>query len=266
MTPSTDKHDLTPRELADLSALADGTLDPARRDEVSARIQASPELSALYARERHVVELLQTARSTDRAPAGLRARIDAARPSPTVRARRRLVYGGSLAGALAAVVLALVLILPGGTPGAPSVSQAAALATRGSSAPAPAPDPSDPNVKLGQDVQEVYFPNWDRQFGWSAIGQRSDMVGGRQATTVYYRWHGTDTIAYTIVAAPVLASPNAKVTWLNGTELRTLRLDGRLVVTWRRAGHTCVLSGVGVPASQLQLLAAWQAPGLEHAS
>jgi hypothetical protein len=46
---------------------------------------------------------------------------------------------------------------------------------------------------------------------------------------------------------------------LNGVELRTLKLGGRVVVTWRRAGHTCVLSGASVPPGELQQLAAWQA-------
>ena len=32
----------------------------------------------------------------------------------------------------------------------------------------------------------------------------------------------------------------------------------------RRAGNTCVLSGVGVPAAELQRLAAWSAPALGH--
>ena len=76
MGTDADTPELHPRELADLSALADGTIDPARREEVRARIDASPHLTALYARERRVVELLHEVRATDRAPAGLRARIE----------------------------------------------------------------------------------------------------------------------------------------------------------------------------------------------
>ncbi|MGB0094653.1 MAG: hypothetical protein WBP81_19235, partial [Solirubrobacteraceae bacterium] len=63
MSSSADTPEPGPRELADLSALADGTLDPARRAEVQARITASPELSALYGRERMVVERLREARA-----------------------------------------------------------------------------------------------------------------------------------------------------------------------------------------------------------
>lgn len=257
MTSRSDHHE---RELAELSALADGSLDPARQADVRARIAASPELSAMLEGEQRVVELLHEARAETRAPASLRARIEAQRPRASVRARRRTVYIGSLAGALAAVVLALVLILPAGTPGSPSVSQAAALAGLGPAAAAPVTDAGEPQ-KLDTRVENLYFPNWGNSLHWRAVGQRSDRIGGRLAVTVYYSWRGRR-VAYTIVGAPALNTPAASVKTLNGTELRTLRLDGRLVVTWRRAGHTCVLSGPGVPATVLQHLAAWKSDGV----
>jgi len=250
----------TAAELADLSALADGTLDPSRRAQVEANIGASPELSALYARERRVVDALHQARATERAPEGLRIRIEASRPARTVVARRRLGYAGGLVGALAALALALVLVLPGGAPGAPSVSDAAALAARGPTQAAPAPDPARPQAMLQQNVGEVYFPNWGQSLGWRAVGSRTDRLGGHQAITVYYRWR-EDQIAYTIVSAPALAKPAARqYTWLHGTEFRTTTQNGRLVVSWYRAGDTCVLSGRGVTAAELQTLAAWEAP------
>jgi hypothetical protein len=118
-------------------------------------------------------------------------------------------------------------------------------------------------VKLDLNVEDVYFPNWTSQFRWRAVGRRSDTINGRHAVTVYYQWRGRS-IAYTIVAAPALNAPAASTTNVNGTELRTLDLSGRTVVTWRRAGHTCVLSATGVRVDQLQRLAAWSAPGLEH--
>jgi anti-sigma factor RsiW len=259
MAPRGDQAKPTARELAELSALADGSLDPSLRDEVQARVAASPELSALYARERLVVAALHETRATERAPARLRARVDAARPTPRVAARRRFTYAGGLAGALAAVALALVLVLPSGTPGAPSVSDAAALASRGPSTPAPAPDPANPADRLNRSVGAVYFPNWTSRFGWQAVGARADRLGGHRAITVYYEWRGAQ-IAYTIVNAPALAEPAGQTTWREGTELRTLTVDGRLVVTWRRSGDTCVLSGAGITAAELQKLAAWKVP------
>jgi hypothetical protein len=259
MSSNGDNSTLSARELADLSALADGTIDPARRPEVEAHIAASSELSTLYERERRVVEMLHQTAVTDRAPAALRARIEAQRPKPAVRARRRFGYAGAMVGALAAVALALALVLPGGTPGSPSVSDAAALAVKGANQPAPMPDPNEPRGTIGNGIQDVYFPDWNRHFHAVAVGQRTDGLGGRPAITVYYRFRGK-MVAYTIVGTPALSQPDASVTQKNGVQLRTLKSDGRTVVTWRRDGHTCVISGPGVSASDLQRLAAWSSP------
>ncbi len=255
MSAHANSPEIKAEDLRDLSALADGSIDPARRDAVEARIAASPELSALYARERRIVDVLHTARTTDRAPDALRARIAAQRPTRSVAARRRLSYGGGLVAALAVAVLAIVLALPGGTPGAPSLSDAAALAVRGPAMPAPTADPDQPG-KLETLIQGVYFPDWRGQFHWRASGQRTDTINGRKAVTVYYDWKG-HRIAYTIVGAPALKTPSAEVTVRKGVELRTLMLGGRLVVTWKRDNHTCVLSATGVPADKLQKLASW---------
>jgi anti-sigma factor RsiW len=264
MASGADDTKLTQRELDDLSALADGTLDPARRHAVEARIAASPELGALYQRERRVLAALYEARATERAPAALRARLEAARPRRRTVARRRIAYGGGLAGALAVVALALILLLPSGTPGAPSVSDAAALATLGPTQAAPVPDPTGPGARLNQNVGDVYFPNWGSRLDLRAVGQRTDHLGGRTAVTVYYR-SGGERIAYTIVSAPALTEPaTAPKTWRDGIEMRTLTVSGRLVVTWRRSGDTCVLSGTGVKAAELQMLAAWKVPADRH--
>jgi hypothetical protein len=258
MASPADKYQPSPRDLAELSALADGTLDPRRRDEVSERVAASPQLRALYDDEQRVVRSLQAARRRDRAPGALRAAIEAARPSARTRARRRAGYGGALAGALAVIVLALVLVLPAGTPGAPSLGQAAALGALAPSAPAPAPDPGAPQAQLGRNVGDVYFPNWAGRLHWRTVGQRIDHIGGRLAVTVFYEQRGAR-VAYTIVAAPALKQPAVSRIRLNGTEFQTLRLDRRTVVTWRRAGHTCVLSAALVSAAGLRSLAAWRA-------
>jgi hypothetical protein len=161
-----------------------------------------------------------------------------------------------VATALAAAALAVVLALPGGTPGAPSVSDAAALAARGPDQAAPAPDPSRPGARLNQNVGEVYFPNWTRSFGWRAVGARDDDLGGHRAVTVYYEGMGKR-VAYTIVAAPPLARPAGHRHWMAGKQLRTFTSDGRVVVAWRESGDTCILSASGVSAAELQKLAAW---------
>ena len=253
--PSKRARSLKPEQLAELSALADGSLDPARRHAVEAWIASSPELLDLYERERAAVGVLHHAAS-ERAPARLRLRIQPQRARPPRRSR---VPGyGALAGAIAAAAVAVALVLPGGAPGSPSVSQAAGLAQRGPSAPAPTPDSTDPRAKLAVRFQGVYFPNYLARLGWRAVGMRRDRLDGRPATTVYYQ-RRDGLVAYTIVGSPTLSPPSGLVTRLNGFELRAFSLAGRTVVTWRRAGHTCVLSAAGVPVRVLEQLAGWRA-------
>jgi hypothetical protein len=239
--------------------LADGSLDPSRRQAVEDRIAGSLHLRTLYERERAAVDVLRRA-ATEPAPARLRMRLEAQRASRATRRGWTPAYA-VIAGALACAVAALALLLPGGTPGSPSVSQAAQLALRGASGPAPAADPSNPRIKLNQRLQGLYFPNWSDTLGWRAIGVRSDQLSGRHAVTVYYQRHGMS-VAYTIVAAPALAEPSTPVTHMGGFALQTLNLHGRSVVTWRRAGHTCVISASGVPTRVLERLADWRAAGI----
>jgi hypothetical protein len=251
------KSHLSREQLSELSALADGTLERGGRPKVESMIAASPNLRLLYERERRVVELLRTARETDRAPVRLRARLAAQRPSRSVVAHRRAGYSGAVAAVLAVAAVAVALVLPAGTPGAPTASEAALLAARGPSQPPPAPDPLDPAVKLAQRVGDAYFPNWASKLGWRASGQRTDRLDHRRVVTVYYQWRH-DRVAYTIVGAPTLAQPAARVVELGGLELRALTVHGRVVVTWRRGRQTCVLSGSRVTARELERLAAWK--------
>ncbi len=208
--------------------------------------------------EQRVATALQRAAAIEHAPERLRARIEADRPRAAAVARRRTaLYGGTFVSALAVVLLLVVLVLPAGTPGGPSVSEAAALAARGATSSAPGPDPRSPWTRLEQNVGSVYFPSWaDPRLGWAAVGQRSDQLRGRHAVTVYYQGHGTQ-IAYTIISGPGLLQPKAPVISKGAQRMRTISVNGRLVVTWRRANHTCVLSGMGVTADTLERLAAW---------
>lgn len=244
--------------LAELSALADGSIDPKRAPVVRELIAKSSDLTRRYERELQAVAALRELRE-DRAPLGLRLALDA-RQAPTPRRRTRVWPAGALAATVAAAVALLVLLLPGGSPGAPSVSQAAALALRGSDLRPPALDPVH-RTKLMQDVQQVYFPNWGL-IGWRASGRRVDRFAGRLAVTVYY----TDTwlarrVAYTILETPALPWPTPRTTSLDGIELQSLLSHGRQVITWRRAGHTCVLSGEGMSVAELAKLARWEVPG-----
>jgi hypothetical protein len=242
------------RLMRDISALADGSLDPKRAERVSELIASSSALRERYEGEQRALAMLRELRE-DRAPHSLRLAIDARRAP---RRRARLLSAGALVATVAAAVVLLVLLLPGGSPGAPSISQAAALALRGATLPAPSVHSA---VKLNQDVQELYFPNWKGSFGWEAAGKRVDRIGGHVAVTVYYKRWGK-TIAYTILDAPPLRWTNHPMLQLNGIRLQGFADHGRLVVTWRRGGHTCILSGAGATVAELAKLAGWEAPGL----
>ena len=204
--------------------------------------------------ERRAVAALHALRA-DRAPDQLRTRIEAMRERARSPQERPRVFIGGLAGALAAGLIALALLLPSGTPGAPSVSQAALLAGRGATLAAPAPDPAAPTTRLKQNVGEVYFPNWN-ELGWQATGQRIDHLGRHTAVTLFYRDNGRS-IAYTILAMPPLRWPGTSISVVHGITFQSLTVGSRLVITWQRAGHTCVLSGQGASIAGLTALAAW---------
>lgn len=198
---------------------------------------------------------IRAANAATSAPPRLRARLSTARKP----ARRGLALG--LAGALAAAALVAVLLLPNGTPGGPTVSSAAVLATRPAAEPAPAVLAGRPAL-LDREAAEIPFPNWAPPFRWRATGARSDRIAGRRAVTVFYE-KGGRRVGYTIVEGAGLAKPRgARATTRSGIELRSLRLGPRAVVTWRRAGHTCILvGGPGVRPAELLALASWRDGG-----
>ena len=96
------------QEIAELAALADGTLAPDRRAALEAQVAASPELADRLAEQRRALALAQSAASEVEAPAALRARVEAHRPARRVRAPRRLVLiGATAAAAVVAVAIGL---------------------------------------------------------------------------------------------------------------------------------------------------------------
>ena len=86
------------REIAELAALADGSLAPERRAALEARVAASPELADRLAEQQRAVALTRSAAEEVEAPAALRARIEAQRRARRARAPRRLVLVGAARG------------------------------------------------------------------------------------------------------------------------------------------------------------------------
>jgi hypothetical protein len=208
-------------------------IDPAREDELAER--GAP--------------LIAAAVRDTRAPLALRERVEAQRVrTAPARRRRRTALGAVTAGAAALAVASALLVAPGGTPGGPSLSEAAALGARAAQAPAPGRDAANRRLLLASEGG-IRFPSWD-ELRWPASGVRHDKVDGRDATTVFYRARG-GTLAYTIVdGAPLHGT---------GDAVRTLRAGGRTAVAWERNGHTCIITApAGFPAGQLTELTSWR--------
>ena len=241
--------------MAELTALADGTLGGRRRARLLTEVGRSLELAQQFEKQRRAVAALRSV--DEQAPAWLRARVE-----PEQRRRRRISFSLPLAGGLAAgaaFAIFLALVLPGGA-GGPSVVEAATLAVRPVAAPAPAPDPAHPNL-LSARAEGLAFPDWAEEFGWRATGRRVDELDGRRAVTVFYE-KGGRRIGYTILSGELIEPPDeASRTIRDGTTLHGLESEGRVIVTWPRGGRTCVLSGVGVDAATLLDLAAWKGKG-----
>ena len=265
MTERQEEPGLSPEEEADLAALADGRLDPARRAAVEARLAAEPELAAAFERQRVAVAAIGRAVEGTSAPLALRARIERleaesgrGRRLGRVRRRapaRRLSWLIPAAAAMAAAALLVALVLPlGGL----TVEDTLAAATRPIDSPA-MPDPQNDKL-LAEQVDGVRFPNFAGKFGWRAVGARVDELEGRDMRTVFYE-RGGKRIAYTIVAGEQLEWPDVEPTVRDGVKLRPFDEEGREVVTWLRGGQTCVLSGDAVSSATLLELAAWKGMG-----
>lgn len=245
--------------MAELCALADGTLPSERRPAVEARVAASPELQAFLERQQQAVGATRELAS-EPVPESLRTSVEALRRRRGASRRGRgwliprTVAGVALAAA--AAVIAVVVLTEG--PGAPSVAEAARFAAQTPNASAPRP--IGDGTRLAADVEGVVFPDLLQSYGWRAVGLRRGELDGRRATTVVYEKDGRR-IAYAVVAGRGLTRPtNAEKAERAGVLFHTLRVDGRLVVTWRRLGHTCVLVGQG-SRSELLALASWRGDG-----
>ena len=240
----------------DLARLADGTLEPARREAVERSVTGSGELQSRLRDQRRAVDAVR-AHTSERAPLVLRLRRRAHATTPSRRIAPAFSRS-SLTGALGALVWTLAAI--GGGQAGLTIADAATLAAR--PATATVPEPPDDHATLPHlRAAGLPFPYWEDRFGWKATGVRNDDVDGRALTTVFYRSHGRR-IAYSIVPGTRLpAVPGAETFTRSGIVVHASTDDRRLIVTWLRRGHTCVLSGIDVPLATLTALAVWRSHG-----
>lgn len=197
-----------------------------------------------------------------RAPQALHASVQrspAAQRASRRRRRRqaqRLVASGI--AAVCAVVLAIVVALggPGGGAGTPSVTRVAAVARLPATQAAPVAVGGKPR-RLDAAVQGLAFPDWRSRFDSKATGRRSDRIGDRAVTTVFYRYDRRR-VGYAIVSGSPLRPPAGRDVVRNGRRYRVLTGAGRRTVTWTQAGHTCVIDApAAVTTAELVKLAAW---------
>jgi hypothetical protein len=97
-------------EVAELAALADGSLAPERRAALEARVAESAELADRLAEQQQAVALARSAVEGVEAPAALRARIDAKRNAGRVPPSRRFVAIGAVATVAVAAAVGLSVI------------------------------------------------------------------------------------------------------------------------------------------------------------
>jgi hypothetical protein len=212
--------------------------------------------------------------ATVKAPDALHRRIEALvaddpraagkgrRATAAARDRRAIFAGprarlGAAAAAVAILAAALVgVTLPGGGSSPLTVQRAVALTLSSPKSPAPAESRLD-RSRLDVAVEGVSFPYWRERFGWVSAGARTDEVGGRSITTVFYTGPAGRRIGYAIVSGRALPTEGGRVVWHRGVRYRVTSQSGATVVTWPRGGHLCVVSGRGVSARTLLALAGW---------
>ena len=230
---------------AELALLVDGRLDRAR----AAELEGDPQLSRRIALIRAGREQLRAAAAAVEAPFELRRRVDELGPA---RPRRRWRPFAALSAAGVAAALVLVLALAGGAPSVGDVLDAAGGSPSATLTPTGGP-------LLPGNVDGVRHPDYEEKFGWRAVGQREDEVGGRLVRTVVYR-KGGRRVSYSIVAGEPLEEPDGEDLEAEGTRLR--RIGATNAVTWRRGGRTCVIVGSpGVSLATVAELAGWKAKG-----
>jgi anti-sigma factor RsiW len=206
--------------------------------------------------------LISAAVADVRAPQSLRESIERERERASKRERapfwRRHRWALASAGTAAAVLAAAVIALEtGSNTTEPSLGTVYAAARQSPTKAAPAPEGGSPPV-VDAKVDSLVFPDWQRSFGWRAVGRRDDTLSGRRVTTVFYRNPQGARLGYAVVSGDALgANPPGQRVTRKGKHYYIDQAGGRRIVTWKQQGHTCaIVAPSALPQTRLVDLAA----------
>jgi hypothetical protein len=236
----------------ELTRLADGSLPAAQQADLLAQIERSPELTAALAEQERAVTMLRAL--DEPAPAALRARVDELTgvSAPRRAPRWRRFAALPAATAIAAVAAAVVILVTGGT-SAPTVPAAAHFALASATLPSPAVDPRESD-DLALRGAGIPFPAWSKE-GWTTAGARTDSVGGRRITTVFYKRPSGQRIGYAITGGAPLSGVHGQTATRYGVTFTMQPAGDAKLITWVRDGHTCIIAGRNVSYATLLRLA-----------
>ncbi len=207
-------------------------------------------------------ELIAAAVADVDAPQSLREAIERDRERARTRAPapfwRRHRWSLGAAGAAVAALAAVAIALDTGADKAdPSLTKVYAATRLAPTKAAPAPLGGSPPV-LDARVGNLVFPDWQKRFGWKAVGRRDDTLSGRPVTTVFYRNPEGARFGYTVVSGdPLGGNPPGRQVTRKGKAYNVARAGKRTIVTWTQQGHTCaIVAPSAVPRARLVDLAA----------
>jgi hypothetical protein len=222
---------------------------PLTEEELALAREGEALISAATA-EVHAPQSLREAIERDR------ARAAAAKPAPRWRRWRRGLAAATAVATVAAVGIT-VAIRSSNDAAPPSLASVEAAAQQNPTSPAPASPGGSPPT-LAARVGALAFPDWQRKFGWKAVGRRDDNLSGRRVTTVFYRNRERVQLGYAVVAGdPLGEHPAGREVTREGNTYAVERAGLNTIVTWTQQGHTCVIAAPSVvPDGRLVDLAA----------
>ncbi len=169
-------------------------------------------------------------------------------PAPeAVQRDPRRVLAGRIVGAiviLAAIAAAVAFRVTAGISDSVVVAHVAAVQDLQPTQPSPAPR----RLLAGLPVQDL------PAYRWPAIGSRVDVVGTHTVATTFYE-RGGRILAVSVVSGGPVREPGPVVVTPAGDPVHEISLAGRAILSWRHAGHTIVMSSIGVPTRRLVELA-----------